>query len=121
MQLPSAERYTAGLIVGTLEEMLSKLAAATGNGDVDWLRPLAVLSVEIEYSALRCTTVDQLNLVDECRELSTLLTGGASESEFARRYPAVRRSCPAVAELHARILSACCHVAKRCDLALPVV
>jgi hypothetical protein len=69
------ERRAAEQLVGALREMLTELAAATDDGDVGWLRPLAVLTAEIEYSALRRPTVDSNNLADECRELSELLAG----------------------------------------------
>ena len=47
------ERSAAEALVGTLEQMLAALAGTTDDGDVGWLRPLAVLSAEIEYSAVR--------------------------------------------------------------------
>jgi hypothetical protein len=114
----NVERGPAGLLVGTLEEMLAELAGAASNGDVGWLRPLAVLSVEIEYSALRCATVDSTNLADECRELSALLTDGAGELEFATRYPLALRMSPAVAALQDRVLAACRRVAASYALTL---
>jgi hypothetical protein len=111
----SAEQRTAAVLVGALEEMLSRLAAgAKSDREVGWLRPLAVLGAEIEYTALRRPTVDSTGLADECRELSALLACQSdSNAEFAKHYPLARRASPAVAALHDRIRSACEAVAAR--------
>jgi hypothetical protein len=102
------ERRAAEALVGTLEEMLAQLAAATGDGDVAWLRPLAVLSAEIEYSALRNPEADAVNLAQACRELSHLLASSISgEGEFASAYAIARRASPAIAVLHDRALATC--------------
>jgi hypothetical protein len=107
------ERSAAGVLVGALEEMLAELAGCASEGDLAWLRPLAVLSAEIEYSALRGATVDSTNLADECREVTALLTGRASEAEFAARYPAALMISPAITALQDRALAACRLVASR--------
>jgi len=110
----SVERRAAEVLVGTLNDMLARLAEDTSGGDVSWLRPLAVLSAEIEYSALRSTSVDSIGLADECRELSYLLACcRRADAEFASRYPFARRASPAVAALHDRALAACRTVAAR--------
>lgn len=112
---PSAERQLAETLVGTLEQMLAELAQATHateGDDVAWLRPLAVLSVEIEYSAVRTSEVDSLGLAGACRDLDELLAGFSGDGgEFAARYARAHRAFPAVAMLHARAVAACQEVA----------
>jgi hypothetical protein len=104
----SVERRTAEALVGTLEQMLAELVDAARDGDVGWLRPLAVLSAEIEYSAVRSAEVDSINLTDECRELSDLLGSfSRADAEFASRYTEARGASPGIAALHDRALSAC--------------
>jgi hypothetical protein len=101
------ERGAAQALVGALEQMLAELAGLAGDGDLAWTRPLAVLSAEIEYSAVRSPEVDRVNLADECRELSDLLASPSVDSgEFARRY-AIACGSPAIAALHDRVLAAC--------------
>ena len=109
------ERRAAEELVGALEQMLAELAGATGgDGDLAWTRPLAILSAEIEYSAVRTPEVDSINLADECRELRDLLTGSpVGGGEFASRYAIAHRASPAIAALHDRTLAACRTVATR--------
>jgi hypothetical protein len=108
------ERRAAEALVRALEQMLAELAGATGDGDVAWIRPLAVLSAEIEYSAVRSPEVDSITLADECRELSDLLDGSPVRGgEFASRYAIAHRASPAIAALHDRALAACRTVATR--------
>jgi hypothetical protein len=116
----SVERRTAEALVGTLEQMLAELVVgAARDGDVGWLRPLAVLSAEIEYSAVRSPEVDSINLADECRELSDLLDSSSrADAEFSSRYSEARGASPGTAALHDRALSACrivaaCHALVR--------
>lgn len=106
----NVERRAAQVLVAVIEEMLAELAGFTGDGDVGWLRTLSVLSAEVEYSAVRCKSVDSINLVDECGELCGLLAGSGG-TEFASRYHAARRASPAIAALHDRALAACRAVA----------
>lgn len=102
-----AERRAAEALVGALKGMLAALATAS-SGDIGWLRPLAVLSAEIEYSALRGPTMDAAGLADECLELTALLGGSPQTvSEFASRYPQARRACPALEMLHDHAIAAC--------------
>ncbi|MGA3121032.1 MAG: hypothetical protein ABSF69_09715 [Polyangiaceae bacterium] len=112
----SPERSVAAALVTDLEEMLMELKDALPDGDAGWLRPMAVLSAEIEYSALRGETVDAANLTDELRELSELLSGSARPADrtFTARYRLARRTSPEVARLHERVLAAC-----RCSLPQP--
>jgi hypothetical protein len=60
------------------------------DGDNGWLRPLAILSAEIEYSALRSHRVDPSNVIDACCELHHLLPlprrGGVRVSICPRTY-----------------------------------
>jgi hypothetical protein len=102
------ERRAAAALVAALEDMLVQLQDATPDGDLGWLRPLAVLTAEIEYSALRRTTVDVANLAEECREVSDLLACSPRvDVQFASRYPLARRASPTVADLHKQALAAC--------------
>jgi len=104
----NAERSAARALVGALEAVLAELAAATVDGDVDWLRPLALLSAEIEYSALRGRTLDAANLANECREVTELLTSSTVvDGGFASRYRTACRTSSAIAALHDRALTAC--------------
>jgi hypothetical protein len=103
----SAERRVAEALVRALEGMLAALATAS-DGDNAWLRPLAVLSAEIEYSSLRGPTVDAASLADQCMELTALLGGSAqAASEFATRYTKARRVSPEIETLHDRAITAC--------------
>jgi hypothetical protein len=105
---PSRERSRAAALVAALEEMLVALKDATVDGDVGWVRPLAVLSAEIEYSALRRSTVDATSLSEECREVRALLAGPSrADADFASRYARARHTSPAVAKWHDRALAAC--------------
>jgi hypothetical protein len=107
------ERCAAEALVGALGRLLAVLAV-TSAGDIEWLRPLAVLSAEIEHGVLRRPTIDVLWLADACHELTVLLAGcPRAASEFALRYPEARRSSPAVATLHERTLAVCCDVTRR--------
>jgi len=101
------ERCAAEALVGALELLLAELVSSLGDGDVAWIRPLAVLSAEIEYSAVRSPGVDSINLADECRELSHLLAGSPGDGEFASRYVIAHRASPAIAALHERALTTC--------------
>ena len=105
------DRRHAEALVAVLEETAAALAKMAPDGDVGWLRPLAVLTAEIEYSALRRSTVDMTSLADECSELQHLLSSGRdTEDEFASRYRAARRASPSLARLHHRLQTACDHV-----------
>jgi hypothetical protein len=96
------------MLVAHLEGMLAALAETAADRDVDWLRPLALLSAEIEYSALRRTDIDAAGLADECRELSDLLACSPRAAiPFVARYPEARRQLPGVADMHERALAAC--------------
>jgi hypothetical protein len=96
------------MLVAHLEGMLAALAETAADRDVDWLRPLALLSAEIEYSALRRTDIDAAGLADECRELSDLLACSPRAAiPFVARYPEARRQLPGVAVMHERALAAC--------------
>jgi hypothetical protein len=116
----SVDRRAAEALVGVLEQMLAELVGATGDGDAGWLRPLAVLIAEIEYSAVRSPEVDSTNLADECRELSDLL-GGSSRAgaEFATRYSVARGTSPVVAALHDRAISACRRIVPSTEHGVP--
>jgi hypothetical protein len=106
------ERRAAEALVGALEQMLAELARSTGDGDVAWIRPLAVLGAEIEYSAVRSPEVDSINLADECRQLSELLAGSrGDDGEFAAKYAIAHRASPAIAALHEKALATCRTVA----------
>jgi hypothetical protein len=104
----TVEKRAAEALVGALEQMLAELGGVTVGGDVGWVRPLAVLSAEIEYIALRSSRVDSIGLVHVCRELVDLLAGPPDAGgEFASRYVAAQRASPPIAALHDRVLAAC--------------
>lgn len=102
----SVEQCAAENLIGALEQILAALAPAS-DGNIGWLRPLAVLRAEIEYSTFRCASVDPVNLADECRELTELLVCSRGDTPFAVRYTEVRRTSPTLAALHDRALSIC--------------
>jgi hypothetical protein len=113
MEPTNETRGAAENMVEILERLLAALAA--GTDDVDWLRCLAVLSAEIEYSGVRGPTVDAVNLAEECREIEALLTNDppvAAGTVFATRYPRARQESPWVESLHHRALAAARDVAQ---------
>jgi hypothetical protein len=93
--------------VAVLEEIAATLAKTTDDPDVEWLRPLAVLTVEIEYSSLRRPTIDTAMLVAKCGEVRDLLASSSAQDPFASRYELARKSSPSVAQLHDRALAVC--------------
>jgi hypothetical protein len=94
-------------LLETLADLLRELGAAAENGEVGWLRPLAVLTAEIEFSLLRPSKLAAASVADECRELTGLLNGSSgSHAEFGARYASLRRASSRLAELHERALSA---------------
>jgi hypothetical protein len=117
-RMTSLEQRADEALVDALEQMLAELAGVTAGGDVGWVRPLAVLSAEIEYSALRSSRVDSIGLAHECRELVDLLAGSpGAGGQFASRYAAAHQASPAIAALHDRVLAACQTVTRRHALA----
>jgi hypothetical protein len=115
----SVERRRAEAVVQVLEELLLALAGATVGADLGWLRPLAILAAEIEYSALRSRTLDSLNLANECQEVSDLLCCSShADVRFASRYFELR-SAPGLAALHDCALAACRAVAGTHDVGRP--
>jgi hypothetical protein len=83
----------------------SPLAAVIGDCGMSWLRPLAILNVDVEYAALRRTTVDTHGLTCACEELRALLLAEA-DAAFAKRYAAIHASSPRVAADHERVARA---------------
>jgi hypothetical protein len=104
------DRSAAEVLVGALEAMLAELTA-TADGDNGWLRPLAILSAEIEYGALRSPRVDPSNVIDACCELHHLLLSCRDEGEFASRYARAVNARSVIGTLHERALVACRAVA----------
>ena len=104
------DRSAAEVLVGALEAMLAELTAAA-DGDNGWLRPLAILSAEIEYSALRSHRVDPSSVIDACCELHHLLLSCRDEGEFASRYARALTARSMIGILHERALVACRAVA----------
>jgi hypothetical protein len=101
-------RRAAAALVGDLEGLLAALAQTEAETDIGWLRPLALLSAEIEYSALRRTDIDAASLAEACRELSDLLACSPRASvRFVARYAAARGRSPSIAALHERAVAAC--------------
>ncbi len=104
----NSEQCAAEALVGALEQMLAELATTTARGDVGWVRPLAVLSAEIEYGALRSPRVDSVGLAQVCCELVDLLVGSPrAGTDFAARYADAHRVSPPIAALHDRVLDVC--------------
>jgi len=101
-------RRAAAAVVADLEVLLAALAQTEAETDGGWLRPLALLSAEIEYSALRRTDIDAESLAEACRELSDLLACSPRASvRFVARYPIARGRSPSIAALHDRAVAAC--------------
>ena len=101
-------RRAAAALVADLEGLLAALAQTEAEADIGWLRPLALLSAEIEYSALRRTDVDAASLAEACRELGDLLACSPRASlRFVARYPVARGRWPSIAALHERAAAAC--------------
>jgi hypothetical protein len=109
MEDVTAERRSAAAaLVADLELLLAALVQTGAETDVGWLRPLALLSAEIEYSALRRTDLDAASLAEACRELADLLACSPRASvRFAARYPVARGRSPSLAALHERAVGAC--------------
>jgi hypothetical protein len=106
--ITAERRRTAAALVADLEVLLAALAQTGAGTDVGWLRPLALLSAEIEYSALRTTDIDAASLAEACRELSDLLACSPRASvRFVARYPVARGRSPSIAALHERAVAAC--------------
>ena len=106
--MTAKRRRAAAALVADLECLLAALAQTTGETDVGWLRPLALLSAEIEYGALRRADVDAASLAEACRELSELLACSPRASvRFAVCYPAARGRSPSIAALHERAAVGC--------------
>jgi hypothetical protein len=101
-------RRAAAALVADLEGLLAALAQTSAEMDVGWLRPLALLSAEIEYSALRRTDVDAATLGAACRELGELLACSPRACvRFGARYPVARGRWASIAALHERAVAAC--------------
>ena len=104
---PETRRAAAALVAG-LEGLLAALALTEAETDVGWLQPLAVLSAEIEYSALRRADVDAVSLAEACRELGDLLAcSPRGSARFVARYPVARGRWQSIAALHERAVAAC--------------
>jgi hypothetical protein len=100
-------RHVAETLVSTVEEMLAQLAG-TSAGDTSWLRPLAVLCAELEYSVVRSRRFDPVTVSQECLELSHLLARSpTADGTFTSRYVLARRASASIAILHDRALAAC--------------
>jgi hypothetical protein len=102
-----------GLVL-VLTDLLGALAtapnAATASAGVGWLRPLALASVELEYS-IRHRRVDPRDVADACDEVRSLLDGLRSpDAGFAARYVTERASSATVAMTHALALAGCSRV-----------
>jgi hypothetical protein len=100
------EAVDAEALIGTLAELLRELAGAAEEWGLSWLRPLAVLAAEIEFSSLRQSKLASTVIADECRELAGLLGGSSGiDAEFAARYASLTQASGRVAHLHERALS----------------
>jgi hypothetical protein len=100
-------RAAALELAGTLNELLDALARAS-QGDVAWLRPLAVASAEVEFSVRDPYYPQGETIVAACREAFELLTATPdTHPEFVGRYAWERGASVAIALLHKRAIAAC--------------
>jgi hypothetical protein len=100
------DELDAETLVGTLGELLRELAGAADKGSLAWLRPLAVLAAELEFSSLHKSKLASATIADECRELAGLLSGSSGmDAEFAARCASLTQASGRVADLHESALS----------------
>jgi hypothetical protein len=103
-------RVDARALVSALDELVSALAAATPGGDVSWIRPLAVLRTEVEYSALHGAASEVDEIGEECTEIVDLLSTHAHPDEdFSSRYSIARLASPSLDAAHERAVEVCLH------------
>jgi hypothetical protein len=102
--------------VGVLDELLKELVRASHDGSaerpsassVGWLRPLAVMIVELEFTVRHRARVDEEAISEAANALLFLLEPGAlGAGEFAERYARERTASVEAARLHARACEAC--------------
>ncbi len=99
-------RDAAAALLRALDGLNRELAASTPSGGLTWLRTLAVVTAELEFTLLRCPRTDWEAVATECRELHDLLTGAApSNREFAERYGVARRSSARLSALHDHVIA----------------
>jgi hypothetical protein len=100
-------------LAGVLDELVDTLVGAS-HGEVAWLRALAVVSVEVEFSVRHRSHVDANDVAAACQEASDLLTAEpGSEDDFASRYARARTASIWTATLHKRAIVACRDLALR--------
>jgi hypothetical protein len=84
--------------------------------DVGWLRPLAIVSVELEHAIRRRSALHAVTVAARCDELTRLLAASPTKgSDFAARYAWERAQSPSLAILHSRVIAGCAHVTSRCS------
>jgi hypothetical protein len=94
-------------LVRILDDLFDALHGAAEDGS-GWLRPLAVASVEVEFSVRHRSRVDFDVTAAACKEASDLLTAEPmAEGDFATRYARARHGSASIAALHKRALCAC--------------
>jgi len=98
-------------LVRALNELFDALHGAVEDGS-NWLRPLAVASVEVEFSVRHRSRVDFDATAAACKEAFDLLTAEPkAEGDFATRYTCARERSASLAALHKRALCACRNIA----------
>jgi hypothetical protein len=108
-----ATRIALEATLDILDGLLSELVEVTPLGaffwlryrDVDWLRPLIGLGIELKAVAAVGEYVP-VRAIEAVRALTELIEG-ASDPEFARTYATLRESRAKAVTLHIRLLSSC--------------
>ena len=83
----------------TLVDLLAGLADIS-DGDGFWFRPLAAVSVELEFSIRQGTDLNLQAVRGACRDLLGLLVAAPRVKGFAARYLHARQSLPELQALH---------------------
>ena len=117
-------------LLQAVNELLAALVRASGSPrrharerdakpqvrDVGWLRPLAMVSVELEHAIRRRSALRAVTVAARCDELTRLLaTSPTTGSDFAVRYAWERAQSPSLAILHSRVMVGCAQVTSRCS------
>jgi membrane-associated phospholipid phosphatase len=100
-------RHVMEALASLVDGLTRALEGAAAGRDRAWLRPLLVLSAEIEFTLTRAP-LNRVVLADESRDLRELLTRPSAErGDFAERYAAARAESRDLQALHERVLATC--------------
>jgi hypothetical protein len=95
-------------LLSLLDELTRALERHARGGDLAWLRPLLVVSAEIEFTLTRSLRLDLVVLAEESRDLRDLLARPSAErGDFAERYAAARAESQDLRTVHELLLAAC--------------